>query len=318
MAALISKSIEKAAKILNSGGIVGIPTETVYGLGASIFNVNALKQIYQLKERPSTNPLIVHIANYEQLQSVVKEFPEKAEALTRAFWPGGLTLILPKNKSISSVISAGKETVALRMPDHKTTLKLIQLVGPVAAPSANPFERISPTSARQVASYFPNELPMILDGGKCKKGLESTIVGFNKNKVIVYRLGVVTIEELENTIGKVYINNDNSSKTVTPGMSKKHYAPITKTIVSKDIEIVMEEFKEQKIGVLHFNEFVAPKGIVAVSLSKKQCMEEAASNLYHQLYHLDQLKLDYIVVDPLPDIGLGKTINDRLKRAAHL
>ena len=293
MAALISKSIEKAAKILNSGGIVGIPTETVYGLGASIFNVNALKQIYQLKERPSTNPLIVHIANYEQLQSVVKEFPEKAEALTRAFWPGGLTLILPKNKSISSVISAGKETVALRMPDHKTTLKLIQLVGPVAAPSANPFERISPTSARQVASYFQNELPMILDGGKCKKGLESTIVGFNKNKVIVYRLGVVTIEELENTIGKVYINNDNS-------------------------EIVIEEFKEQKIGVLHFNEFVAPKGIVAVSLSKKQCMEEAASNLYHQLHHLDQLKLDYIVVEPLPDIGLGKTINDRLKRAAHL
>jgi len=158
----------------------------------------------------------------------------------------------------------------------------------------------------------------VLDGGDCEKGLESTIVGFENDEAVIYRLGAVTIEDIEKIIGNVRISTTSTNIIVAPGMSKKHYAPITKTIVSKEIKSIIDEFKEQKIGVLHFNELIVSENVIAKQLSQKQCLEEAASNLYQYLQYLDGLKLDFILIEPLPDKGLGKTINDRLNRAAHL
>ena len=176
---IISENISKAVKILDNDGVIGFPTETVYGLAANIFSETALRKIFEIKKRPAFNPLIVHIKHFSELEHIAKEVPNDASLLAARFWPGPLTLLLPKKPSISDTITAGKPTVAVRMPNHPMALALLeQLDFPLAAPSANPFGRISPTTAAHVASYFPQDLQLVLDGGDCQNGLESTIVGF--------------------------------------------------------------------------------------------------------------------------------------------
>lgn len=315
---IISSDIAKAIAILNRGELVAIPTETVYGLAGNIFNEVSVKKIFTTKNRPEFNPLIVHIPSKDYLKKVVSEIPEKAQQLADAFWPGSLTLILPKHKSIPDLVTGGKGTVGIRIPNHPLTLELLsRLEFPLAAPSANPFNRISPTKPEHVAEYFSNQIEMVLDGGTCQKGVESTIIGFENDEPIVYRLGAISLEDIEAVIGRVTIKNENEENPDAPGMLLKHYSPKTKIIVSEAIKKDIERFKNEKLGVLSFRTSHSDSRIQFQSiLSEKGDLEEAAANLYEALHDLDKQNLSLILAEKFPDNGLGRTINDRLQRAA--
>lgn len=184
----ISSDINKAKTILESGELVAIPTETVYGLAANIYDENAIKKIFTTKKRPYFNPLIVHIYSMQQMEELVTTIPYNAKKLAKAFWPGALTLVLPKKDVVPDLVTGGQNTVALRIPHHPLTLSLLQKLSfPIAAPSANPYGSISPTTAQHVANYFPKDVQLVLDGGSCKQGLESTIIGFRGEQAILYR-----------------------------------------------------------------------------------------------------------------------------------
>ncbi len=315
---MISKDIDKAIQILNLDGLVAIPTETVYGLAGNIYSATAVKRIFDLKQRPSYNPLIVHIGSIEQLHDLVQDIPEKAKILADKFWPGPLTMVLKKKEIVPDTVTAGKDTVAVRIPNHPVTLELLQLLDfPLAAPSANLFGLISPTQAEHVADYFKDDLPMILDGGNCQNGIESTIIGFENNEAVLYRLGSLSVEDIEDAIGSIKIKNKKEESPDAPGMLSKHYAPKTPTFLEEDVATLIKKNKEKKIGLLLFDkpletEIVYHQEIV----SKNRDLKEAASNLYAALHRLDKMNLDIIIAEKFPDYGLGKSINDRLTRAA--
>lgn len=314
---IISSDISKAIHFLTKGDIVAIPTETVYGLAGNIFLEDAINKIFDVKQRPRFNPLIVHLNNMNQVEDIVKEFPEKAQLLAKAFWPGPLTLILPKKSTVPDAVTAGKDTVAIRIPDHPVTLELLkQLPFPVAAPSANPFNRISPTKASHVNEYFEGTIPMILEGGECNRGIESTIIGFENSKVIIYRLGSLELEKIEEIVGKVIVKNKKESAPNAPGMLAKHYAPKTKIILVDDVEESIRTFHTHSIGVLKLTGESEMNQVSKIELlSKSGNLTEAASNLYAALHNLDDANLDLIIAERFPNYGLGKTINDRLERA---
>jgi L-threonylcarbamoyladenylate synthase len=316
---MISKDIFQAAHLLENNEVVAIPTETVYGLAGNIFSESAIKKIYEIKGRPPNNPLIVHIGSKDEVSNLATELPSKAKVLMDKFWPGPLTLVLPKKETISNLISSGKDTVAIRMPNHPDTLKLLQLLPfPLAAPSANPFGSISPTSAVHVANYFENLIPMILDGGDCKKGIESTIIGFKGEIPILYRLGSISVEAIENEIGSIEIHTIEEKSPNAPGMMLKHYSPKTPTILVKNIIEAVDYYKDKKIGLLVFNSIINNPCLVHQEvLSSSSNLEEAASNLYASMHRLDKLGLDIIITEQFPDNNLGRAINDRLKRASH-
>lgn len=317
---LISKDIQKAITILTNEDLVAIPTETVYGLAGNIFSEKAVKKIFSTKKRPHFNPLIVHIASINALKNVVSYIPKKAQILAETFWPGSLTLVLKKNPTIPDLITAGKDTVAVRVPNHPLTLELLQQLSfPLAAPSANPFNSISPTKPEHVAQYFENEIELILDGGPCKNGIESTIIGFENDEPILYRLGAISIETIEKVIGKVHIKNNKEENPEAPGMLLKHYAPKTLTVLTSDIEKEIKKFEGKKIGILSFNSTHKSDTIFhEIILSPSGNLEAAATNLYDALHELDALQLDVIIAEKLPEIGLGVSVNDRLQRAAFI
>lgn len=315
---IISNDIQKAIELLNNNELVAIPTETVYGLAGNIFSDIAVQKIFDTKKRPSFNPLIVHIPNVGYLPNVVSHIPEKAKILANHFWPGSMTLVLPKSNTIPKTITAGKETVAVRVPNHPTTLELLnKLQFPLAAPSANPFNSISPTKPEHVENYFKNDIKMILDGGVCKSGLESTIIGFENDEPIIYRLGALAVEDIESIIGKVVLKNKKEEKPDAPGMLAKHYAPKTKTILTTNVLTEIEKHKAQKIGVLSFsNSYKNDSVLKEIILSKDKNITEAASKLYDAMHELDANNLDVIIIEKMPDIGLGISMNDRLERAS--
>ena len=308
--------IEKAISLLKGEQVVAIPTETVYGLAANVFSEKAIGQVFALKKRPQTNPLIVHCASIERAYDVVDHIPEKGLKLAKRFWPGPLTLLLPRKEIIPSSITAGGNRVGVRVPNHRLTLKLLQnLDFPLAAPSANKYGSISPTCAEHVNLQFGNEIPFILNGGPSEVGIESTIIGFEGDKTVIYRLGKITIEEVIDVCGsEVYIKNEAGEVIVAPGMVKHHYAPKTKLIIVSDFSKIEGSSKN---GVILFNQEKLT-GIPyenQVILSKDQNFEEASRNLYKAFYSLDQLNLECIYVKLLPDSGIGKSINDRIRRA---
>lgn len=313
----ISTDLLQAKKILEKEGLVAIPTETVYGLAGNIYSHKAIDNIFKTKNRPSNNPLIIHIDSYEKLADLVEEIPEKAKKLAEVFWPGSLTLVLKKKKSVPYTITAGKETVAVRVPNHQLTLDLLkQLEFPLAAPSANPFGSISPTSAQHVVDYFKDTLEMVLDGGNCKNGIESTIIGFENEVPILYRLGSISVEEIESVVGPLKILNKNNDSPIAPGMLSRHYAPKTKTIISENIKVELRKYANLKIGLLLFNEDInTSENIVKEILTNNKDLKEAAANLYAAMHRLDQKNLDLIIAEKFPNKSLGKSINDRLKRA---
>jgi len=314
---LVSKDISNAIEILQRDQLVAIPTETVYGLAGNIFSETAIKRIFEMKKRPMFNPLIVHVASLEQLNEIVSHVPEKAKLLAEAFWPGPLTLILPKQNHIPNLVTAGKDTVGVRVPRHPIALELLkQLNFPLAAPSANPFGNISPTSSKHVKNYFEGVLEMVLEGGECKSGIESTIVGFENEEPVVYRLGSTSLEDIESIVGKVSIQNKKETAPNAPGMLSRHYAPETHTFLVDDAADFIKQYPEKKIGILSFDiEVIAPQIVEQKILSLKGDLEEATSQLYAALHELDSLELDMIVAQRFPDYGLGKSINDRLQRA---
>jgi L-threonylcarbamoyladenylate synthase len=317
---VLTKKIELAIRALKKDEIIGLPTETVYGLAGNAYSEKAIKKIFELKKRPFNNPLIVHISSLLQLHEVAIEIPETVQILAKYFWPGPLTFILKKHPQISSLVTANQDTVAVRMPNHPLALKLLdQLNFPLVAPSANPYQAISPTHAKHVKHYFKDQLKVILNGGSCEHGIESTIIGFEGENIIIYREGSITFNQIKNKVKNINIETSNNHSTVTPGMHSKHYAPLTKTILTTDSKEIIEAFHNQKIGVLSFTKRLLdtkPFNYIQVYLSKKGDLKEAARNLYAKLHELDALNLDVIILEKVPDRGLGKTINNRLNRAA--
>ncbi|MDP5061949.1 MAG: L-threonylcarbamoyladenylate synthase [Maribacter sp.] len=316
MNSTITTDVEKCKKLLREGQLVAIPTETVYGLAANAFNNYAVNRIFEMKGRPLFNPLIVHIHSIAQLQQLAITIPNKAIQLAKAFWPGALTLVLPKNHTVPDIITAGKPTVAIRMPNHGLTLELLEgLNFPLAAPSANPFTRVSPTSAAHVAHYFGNRIPAILDGGACQIGLESTIVGFEGEQTVVYRKGGISIEAIESIVGKVKLITSNETAPQAPGMLLKHYSPNTPLVLT---DVLVETIKEQQhlnLGILTFQTEFNIENATVRTLSKQGDLEEAAKKLFATLHELDQLGLDLIIAEKFPDKDMGISINDRLLRA---
>jgi L-threonylcarbamoyladenylate synthase len=313
---IISKDIQKAAQLLIDNQLVAIPTETVYGLAGNIFSEKAIKNIFSTKKRPFFNPLIVHIPSVASLDDIVTHIPEKAKLLAAAFWPGAMTLVLKKSNKIPDLITAGKDTVAVRIPNHPVTLALLkQLSFPLAAPSANPFGCISPTEAAHVERYFKNDIQMVLDGGSCANGIESTIIGFENDEPIIYRLGALPLEAIETVIGKVFIKNKEEENPDAPGMLARHYAPKTTTFLVADVLSEVKKHSGKKIGILVFKSSLNDKNITEIVLSKEGSMQKAASNLYAAMHKLDSENLDIIIAERFPDVGLGNSINDRLQRA---
>ncbi|MCS6796546.1 MAG: L-threonylcarbamoyladenylate synthase, partial [Raineya sp.] len=208
---MISTDIDLAEKLLRNNQLVAIPTETVYGLAGNAFSEEAVAQIFAVKNRPTFDPLIVHSDSLEKIKNFVSDFPEKAMILAQKFWAGSLTLLLPKKSIIPDLVTAGLPTVAVRIPKHPLTLQLLQRLDfPLAAPSANPFGYISPTTAHHVAEQLGEKIPLILDGGICSVGVESTIVGFEGDKAIIYRLGGISVESIQETIGEVEVKTHSS------------------------------------------------------------------------------------------------------------
>lgn len=313
--AVIGKDIEHAAKLLSKGGLVAIPTETVYGLAANAYNPDAVVRVFEAKNRPSFDPLIVHCHELEYANNFTTDWDEDAKKLADIFWPGPLTLLIQKRPQIPELVTSGMDRVAVRVPDHSLTLSLLKILDfPLVAPSANPFGYISPTSAQHVKDQLGDRIDYILDGGECEVGVESTIVGFDNNNPVIYRLGGLDIKEIESEIGKVILREYSSSNPQAPGMLTSHYSP-RKKVVLGNIEELLIEFKEHKKGVLLYNN----KSIETENkfvLTPSNNIREAAKNLFSALRSMDQLNVDLILAEYAPNEGLGLAINDRLMRAA--
>jgi L-threonylcarbamoyladenylate synthase len=314
----IGTSVEKAAGFLREGHLVAIPTETVYGLAGNALNPDAVVQIFETKERPLYNPLIVHDISKENIQQYTTGWTPPLEKLVQHCWPGPLTLLLPRKETIPDLVSAGLPDVAVRIPDHPLTLELIhQCAFPLAAPSANLFSRLSPTSVEHVFAQLEGRIPYILDGGPCTVGLESTIMGMNsEGQWCIYRPGAFSKTELSHFLGEIAVASDESTPRA-PGMLPLHYAPRTPLVFGPFDQTVLE-FNKKKQGFLCFEKpYAGAKSKHLRVLSLEGNLQSAARALYASLHYLDSLNLETIYAEPVPDQGLGKAINDRLKRAAN-
>lgn len=313
--AKISNNIQEAQEHLKAGELVAIPTETVYGLAANALDANAVAKIFEAKNRPTFDPLIVHISYPSDVEKYAAAFPGPARDLAMTFWPGPLTLLLPKRKNIPDLVTSGLNTVGLRCPNHPVALALLRsLEFPLAAPSANPFGYISPTTAQHVEDQLGDKIPFILDGGPCSVGLESTIVGFEDESITIHRLGGLSVESIQAVVGKVEVKTHSSSNPQAPGQLESHYAPRKKMIVGNIDELLRKHYGE-RVGVLSFKTSYAVD--CNFVLSAKGSVTEAAKNIFTMLRELDQSPVDVILAEYVPEQGLGRAINDRLKRAAH-
>lgn len=316
MSASVGLNIELARELLEQGSLVAIPTETVYGLAGNAMNAEAVARIFEVKERPFFDPLIVHVPSIERASNYVTSLPDEAKALAAQFWPGPLTLLLPKKANIPDLVTAGLDRVGLRCPDHPLTQKLLQLLDfPLAAPSANPFGYVSPTTAQHVVDQLGTKIPYVLDGGPCRVGIESTIVGWENSQAIIYRLGGITINEIESVIGKVHIQSHSSSNPQTPGQLQNHYAP-TKRFLLGNVQSLIQEHQLKNPGILTFQKMEHLPDAVHLVLSAKGDLPEAARNLFGMLRELDKQDIDAVVAEEVPNVGIGRAINDRLRRAA--
>jgi L-threonylcarbamoyladenylate synthase len=296
--------------------LVAIPTETVYGLAANALDEKAVLSVFEAKQRPFFDPLIIHVASLEDVEKYAFLEDERLLKLAHAFWPGPLTLLLPKKEMVPGIVTSGLPQVAVRVPDHELTRELLRTVKlPLAAPSANPFGYVSPTTAAHVNKQLGDKVQYILDGGASKVGLESTIVGIEDDKVCIYRLGGLSIEEIENVIGRVELRVNNSGDPKAPGQLKSHYAP-KKPLVVGDIEELIKINACKKIAVIYFGEAQLPEYVIKYNLSVKGSLKEAALNLFKYLREADDSDADLVIAARLPEEGLGRAINDRLKRAA--
>ena len=308
------EDIDAAARIIAAGGIVAFPTETVYGLGADAFNAEAVARIFAAKGRPYFDPLIVHIASPDWLPLLTTDVPPAAQRLAERFWPGPLTLVLPKQGRVPDIVTAGLPSVALRIPRHPVAQALLHRCStPLAAPSANRFGSISPTIPQHVVAELSDRVDFILDSGPCPLGVESTVISFVEGDPLLLRPGGTPLEEIEAVIGQVRLPDGAETQPAAPGMLPRHYAPRTLLVFGD----VSPADCQGRVGLLAFTTPPADAGFAAVEvLSPSGRLEEAAANLYGALRRLDALGLTMIVAQPLPEYGLGRAINDRLRRAS--
>jgi L-threonylcarbamoyladenylate synthase len=327
----VSTDVRRAAQILRDGGLVAFATETVYGLGADAFNVHAVARIFEVKGRPKFDPLIVHIADRLRHESLVTQVPPSAQRLAERFWPGPLTLVLPKAEAVPDLVTAGLSTVAVRIPDHPQALEFLRLANvPVAAPSANPFGQVSPTCAEHVAEQLGDRIDFILDGGPCRVGVESTVLQLTDGIPLLLRHGGVPVEEIEAVIGPVTIATSAEHPALqapaAPGMLSRHYAPRTPLEIVEEASLAAEreagsEPERRRIGLLAFDpvpSITAGRFAAVEVLSETGDLTEATANFFAALRRLDAQHLDLIAALPFPDRGLGRALNDRLRRAAAL
>ncbi|MEY2596636.1 MAG: hypothetical protein RI965_1908 [Bacteroidota bacterium] len=312
----IGIDVLKAKQLLEKGELVAIPTETVYGLAGNALDSHAVAKIYEAKNRPQFNPLILHVANHEQLNKYVANVPDDCRKLMEAFSPGPITYLLDKNLHVPDVVTAGSKKVAIRIPNHLLTLQLLNsLRFPLAAPSANPSGYVSPVSAEHVLQGLQGRIPYILNGGKANIGLESTIVGFNNGEVIVHRLGGISMEQIEKVIGKPVKISITHDAPETPGQLKSHYAT-KKNFIVGDLESLKAAFADKKVGIISFST-IQSEDTPHVVLSSKGDLAEAASKLFAAMREMDSHNVDLILAEWVPDQGIGRAINDRLRRAIH-
>ena len=309
------EAIEKAAQIIRGGGLVAFPTETVYGLGADVENPLAVARIFEVKARPKIDPVIVHVADAASA-SKYGIFSELASRLTSRFWPGALSLVVTKTSSVPSIVTAGLDTVAIRVPSHAAALALIRASGcGIAAPSANLFGYVSPTTAQHVAEQLGDKIDLILDGGACTIGVESTILSLADTIPLVLRAGGVAVEALESVIGDLNVSIETAARPVVPGQMKRHYATRTRLVISE--QEVEELNPGERAGLLSLLPPEHPERYAAVEvLSTSGNLNEAAAKFFGALRRLDLLSLDRIIARPMPERGLGLALMDRLRRCS--
>ncbi len=324
--------IARAATVIRAGGLVAFPTETVYGLGADALNEDAVRRIFLAKERPADDPLIVHIVHAQQLTQLARQIPQRAWDLAEKFWPGPLTLVLPKTDRVPAVTTGGLDTVAVRMPSHPVAKRLIELSGvPIAAPSANRFGRPSPTTAQHVWEDLAGRIELILDGGPTPIGVESTVLDLTQDPPMVLRPGGITLEELRAVLGDVRILSSSASEEAkrSPGTRYRHYAPRARVLLVEQgmVEAVLEGLSGKRVGVLVWGPHpslpspvrkggrgAGGEGLIVIQMP--QSLRAYARRLFAVLRELDAQGVEVIVVEKLEERGLGRAIMDRLRRAS--
>jgi L-threonylcarbamoyladenylate synthase len=318
MTVLVGTDIERAASLLANGGLVAFATETVYGLGANAYDIRAVARIFEVKKRPRFDPLIVHLGDVRWLQDVVSVVSPVAQRLIERFWPGPLTLVFPKTDRIPDLVTAGLTTVGVRMPAHQSTLELLRRAKvPVAAPSANLFGHVSPTTAQHVAEQFSAGIDYICDAGTCTVGVESTILDLSGEQPTLLRPGGLALEALEAEIGPIQVAgataNENAPQP-SPGRMLRHYATRTPLMIAEEVQ-TRPSF--ERCGLLTLVAEPRDERYAAVEvLSERGDLAEAAANLFAAMRRLDAHGLNVIVARLVPESGLGRAINDRLRRAA--
>ena len=318
---VISRDIQSACDLLRSGRVIGMPTETVYGLAADALNPQGVAEVYRVKKRPSFNPLILHVASLAHAQSHALVFYPQAEALAKVFWPGPLTLVLPKKEHIPDQITAGKSTFAVRVPNHPVALALLEAYpNPIVAPSANLFGTLSPTSADHVVRNLGDQVPLVLDGGDCNLGIESTIVGFTPEGIPeVFRLGSITLDQLKEVCPDILFRPGTHKEVLAPGMYPKHYAPKTPLlVVNRWDEVRQLSEKYGRIAIVAQEPIPVFESIPADVFywSDDPSLVSVAHHFYRVLDQLDEQNFDLIVTTWFAEQGLGSALNDKLKRAS--
>ncbi|WP_418791138.1 L-threonylcarbamoyladenylate synthase [Phosphitispora sp. TUW77] len=333
MLSSIDEDLAKAAQLIRDGGLVAFPTETVYGLGANALDPKAVSEIFNAKGRPADNPLIVHISDVSQVYNLSDEVTIPAERVMEAFWPGPLTVVLPRKPGVPDVVTSGLDTVAVRMPDHPVALGIISRAGvPVAAPSANSSGKPSPTTAGHVAEDLSGKIDAVVDGGPCRVGVESTVIDLTQEPPVILRPGGVTQEELEGVLGHVEtaasFAEDYVGAPRSPGMKYRHYSPKAEVVLvigehadeitQKVSELLAKYHCQGKItGVLAAAETAAKYSSDAVfNLGSRECPEEIARSLFYGLRYLDMQGVDIIISEGYSEKGIGAAVMNRLKKAA--
>ena len=315
MQTTVGNNIDRAKQLLESGELVAIPTETVYGLAANALDARAVANIFEVKDRPHFDPLIVHVKSVDEIGKYVIAIPEWAKKLAAKFMPGPITLVLEKNELIPDIVSSGLNTVGIRMPNHPMALELLsKLDFPLAAPSANPFGYISPTSAQHVYDQLSGKIPYIIDGGISEVGIESTVIGEQDGKPVVLRLGGIAVEDIRKVVGECEIVAHSTSNPQSPGRLEQHYAPRHPLIFGS---FEFGEYLPNQIGVISFNK--ETYGIPLENqfiLSPLGDLGEAAHKIFAAMRALDTMDIKVILAGHFPDEGLGRAINDRLRRAS--
>jgi L-threonylcarbamoyladenylate synthase len=317
MQTIIGNSIQEAAQWLTQGELVAIPTETVYGLAARADNPNAITKIFEVKQRPAFNPLILHLATIQDIYNYAF-VNALSEALIKAFMPGPFSILVPKKNNVLDIITAGSNLVAIRISNHPVFQQLLAtLPFPLVAPSANMFGYVSPTHAAHVLQGLRNKIPYILDGGVSNVGLESTIVQVvDEENIIMHRYGGITQEQIQGLFPKIHITKADNKTIATPGQLKSHYATAVPLVVAEDVVAAIELYKHKKMALISFNTHYQQLPMDdQYILSKNNNLSEAAQNLFATMRLLDQSDYDIIIAEVFPNEGIGKAINDRLHRA---